>query len=282
MSRIQCNSKTKQKRQDDRKVTLRQLSVVSFAKKGSICTCSKIHSTAIVFPLTPILTLTQTLNHNNIFGLTKWRHFSSQCASTAKWMCSRFFFLANNNILALVLLLNLIEKAIFFAYGFNCSFHFKADSTIRPHFSTHLRWSVRWITFILVKSSIGISSRRISYSIVTVTSSSLILAFRKKLPTGYDVWVLIFYLKSNNWAIMMPIRPKYLKLRLTFFACWVFDFLCYMFRLKGRMHCFSLQVVMNNCFLLNWCRSVLLFSRKTHTLIPKNYVTEPKAILITS
>jgi len=43
---------------------------------------------------------------------------------------------------------------------------------------------------------------------------------------------------------------------------------------------------MNKYFLLNpekknWCRSVLLFSRKnakTHTLIPKNDVTEPKAI----
>jgi len=35
--------------------------------------------------------------------------------------------------------------------------------------------------------------------------------------------------------------------------------------LKGRVHCFSIQVVMNKCFLLNlekiWCRLVLSFSR---------------------
>jgi len=39
--------------------------------------------------------------------------------------------------------------------------------------------------------------------------------------------------------------------------------------IKGRVQCFSLQVVMNKCFLLNleknWCRSVLTFSRKPHT-----------------
>jgi len=54
------------------------------------------------------------------------------------------------------------------------------------------------------------------------------------------------------------------------------------------VHCFSLQVVMNKCFLLNtekkiWRRSVLSFSRKTqkmHTLIPKNDVTKPKARLL--
>jgi len=36
---------------------------------------------------------------------------------------------------------------------------------------------------------------------------------------------------------------------------------------KGRVHCFSVQVIMNKSFLLNpeknWHRSVLLFSRKT-------------------
>jgi len=29
-----------------------------------------------------------------------------------------------------------------------------------------------------------------------------------------------------------------------------------------------------------WCRSVLLFSKKMHTLIPKNDITEPKARLL--
>jgi len=54
------------------------------------------------------------------------------------------------------------------------------------------------------------------------------------------------------------------------------------------VQCFSTQVVINKCFLLNpekkfWRRSVLLFSRKTlktHTLIPKNDVTDPKARLL--
>jgi len=45
-----------------------------------------------------------------------------------------------------------------------------------------------------------------------------------------------------------------------------------------------MQVVMNKCFLLipekNWRRSVLSFSRKRHTLIPKNDVTELKAMLL--
>jgi len=46
-----------------------------------------------------------------------------------------------------------------------------------------------------------------------------------------------------------------------------------MVNFKGRMQCFSMQVLMNKCFLVepdkNWRRSVLWFSRKTHTLISK-------------
>jgi len=41
--------------------------------------------------------------------------------------------------------------------------------------------------------------------------------------------------------------------------------------LKGRVHCFSMQVVMNKCFLpnpeKNWRKSVLSFSRKTEKCI---------------
>jgi len=56
--------------------------------------------------------------------------------------------------------------------------------------------------------------------------------------------------------------------------------------LKGRVHCISMQIVMNKCFFLNpekRRRPVLSFSIKTqimHTLIPKNDVTEPKARLL--
>jgi len=55
---------------------------------------------------------------------------------------------------------------------------------------------------------------------------------------------------------------------------------------KGRVHCFSKQIVMNKCFLnpeKNWRISVLSFSRKTQkapTLIPKHVVTEPKTRLL--
>jgi len=46
-----------------------------------------------------------------------------------------------------------------------------------------------------------------------------------------------------------------------------------------------MQIEMNKCFLLNlekkfWRGSVLLFLRKTHTPIPKNDVTDPKARLL--
>jgi len=41
------------------------------------------------------------------------------------------------------------------------------------------------------------------------------------------------------------------------------------FRFKVRVHCFTMQVVINKCFLLNpekniWRKFVLSFSRKTH------------------
>jgi len=56
----------------------------------------------------------------------------------------------------------------------------------------------------------------------------------------------------------------------------------FLYRFKGRVECFSMQFVMNKCFFLNpekkkkknWRRSVFSFSRKTHTWIPKNDVTE--------
>jgi len=52
---------------------------------------------------------------------------------------------------------------------------------------------------------------------------------------------------------------------------------------KGRVHCFSMQVVMNKCFLLNPEKRTLaqirlvVFEKKNSPLIPKNDVTEPKA-----
>jgi len=55
-------------------------------------TCSKTRLTENVFPLTPALTVTLTLililsqtltlKHNNVLGLTKWRHFSRKCTDT--------------------------------------------------------------------------------------------------------------------------------------------------------------------------------------------------------
>jgi len=56
---------------------------------------------------------------------------------------------------------------------------------------------------------------------------------------------------------------------------------------RGRMHCFSMQVVMNKCFLLNPEKNLaqirlVVFEKtqKMHTLIPKNDITEPKARLL--
>jgi len=62
---------------------------------------------------------------------------------------------------------------------------------------------------------------------------------------------------------------------------------CNSIQRKGRVHCFSMQVVINKCFLLNpekrhWRKSIMSFSRKTQngTLYSKNGVTEPKARLL--
>jgi len=58
---------------------------------------------------------------------------------------------------------------------------------------------------------------------------------------------------------------------------------------KGRVHCFSKQVVMDKYFFLNPEKNsaqirlvVSEENEKTHTLYPKNDVTEPKARLLTS
>jgi len=54
--------------------------------------------------------------------------------------------------------------------------------------------------------------------------------------------------------------------------------------IKGRVHCFSMQVVMNKCFLLNPEKNLtqicLVVFEKNAPLIPKNMVTEPKARLL--
>jgi len=57
--------------------------------------------------------------------------------------------------------------------------------------------------------------------------------------------------------------------------------------IKGRGHCFSMQVVMNKCFLLNTEKKIGADSvchfrekRKNAPLLPKNDVTEPKARLL--
>jgi len=52
---------------------------------------------------------------------------------------------------------------------------------------------------------------------------------------------------------------------------------------KGRVHCFSMQVVMNKCF-LNPEKSLaqirLVVFEKNAPLIPKNDVTDPKPMLL--
>jgi len=57
--------------------------------------------------------------------------------------------------------------------------------------------------------------------------------------------------------------------------------------IKGRVQCFSMQVVMSKCFLLNSEKTfgsvrLVVFEKnsKKHSLIPKNDVTELKARLL--
>jgi len=59
------------------------------------------------------------------------------------------------------------------------------------------------------------------------------------------------------------------------------------FQIKGRVHCFSMQVVIYKWFLLNLKKKLaqirlVVFEKnaKAHTLISKNDVTEPKARLL--
>jgi len=59
-------------------------------------------------------------------------------------------------------------------------------------------------------------------------------------------------------------------------------------QLKGRVHCFLIQVVMNKCFLLSpekklaQIHLVVFEKNAKHSLIPKNDVTEPKTTSNTS
>jgi len=56
-----------------------------------------------------------------------------------------------------------------------------------------------------------------------------------------------------------------------------------MFSFEDRVHCFSMQIVMNKCFLLNPEKNLtqirLVVFEKNAILIPKNDVIEPKARL---
>jgi len=58
----------------------------------------------------------------------------------------------------------------------------------------------------------------------------------------------------------------------------------YFSKIKGWVHCFSMQVVINKCFLLNREKKLaqirLVVFEKIAPLIPKNDVTEPKARLL--
>jgi len=60
-----------------------------------------------------------------------------------------------------------------------------------------------------------------------------------------------------------------------------------LYKFKGRVHYFSMQVVINKCFLLNPEKKLAQIrfvgfweKRKNASLIPKNDVTEPKARLL--
>jgi len=58
---------------------IKKTAVIWILRIGIYYTYSKTRLTESVFPLIPNLILTLTLKHNNLFGLTKYRHFSSKC-----------------------------------------------------------------------------------------------------------------------------------------------------------------------------------------------------------
>jgi len=98
------------------------------------------------------------------------------------------------------------------------------------------------------------------------------------------------FFKSHKWKTISFKVPHENRLSILVFTDQnvgllniIFSFL----RFKGRVHCFSMQVVMNKCFLLNSekkfgtdpsCR--FREKRKNLPLIPKNDVTDPKARLL--
>jgi len=96
---------------------------------------------------------------------------------------------------------------------------------------------------------------------------------------------------SERIVVSQLFLPKFKKLFRTFsIVLVVYFYLLHSF--KGWVQCFSMQVVMNKCFLLNpekkkknWhlaqsCLFVFKKNAKNASLIPKNIITEPKARLL--
>jgi len=78
------------------------------------------------------------------------------------------------------------------------------------------------------------------------------------------MFVFFFFFQQNNKN-----NRKYKKIKSSLYS------------IKGQMHCFSMQVVMNKRFLLNLKKKLakirlIVFEKKSTPLIPKKYVTEPK------
>jgi len=94
----------------------------------------------------------------------------------------------------------------------------------------------------------------------------------RRLPYSYEI----------DLYALFPFKPRNI-LRKCFCICHT----CSYPLLKGRVHCFSMQVVMNKYFLLNpekilaQIRLVVFeINAKNAPLISKNDVTEPKARLL--
>jgi len=58
--------------------------------------------------------------------------------------------------------------------------------------------------------------------------------------------------------------------------------MCQLCHIKGWVQCYSMQVVMNKCFLNpeKRCSSILSLEKNTKTLFSNNDVTDPKARLL--
>jgi len=135
--------------------------------------------------------------------------------------------------------------------------------TLYDTYSVSVRLIEKWRHFVSPKTLLRF---RVRFRVrVRVSAEVSVIRFRSN----------VFSIKGSRSVIntiddQMLIRPV-----LIFLPEWAYS------DLTGRVHCFSMQVVINKCFFLNPEKILvhirLVVFEKNATLIPKSDVTEPKA-----